>query len=388
LISNSEAQKPPILLDDAEGVLDHFYQALLRSERHESGAITRIVHYGDSPTTADLITGDIRTLLQKRFGNAGHGFVLMGKPWAWYHHMGVKLIGSGWLMAPAGRFEAQDGMVGLGGVSFMGFAPARTEISFADARYSKFEVWFLRQPGGGGFFVMADDQVLGYVNTNAESKEPGFASFCVENGAAELAVQADQGSSVRLYGITAENSGPGVVYDTLGLNGASITVLARMFNRSHWAEELRHRHPDLIVVNYGTNEAGYATFIEDEYENELREAIRRLQTALPESSVLVMSPMDRGQRSRSGEIETMATIPRIVDIQRRVARETGCGFFDTLAAMGGERTMARWYSAEPPLVASDLIHPSQAGGKIIAGFFAKEIIAGFQRFKYREGSQD
>ena len=30
-----------------------------------------ILHYGDSPTTADLITGDVRDLLQQRFGDAG-----------------------------------------------------------------------------------------------------------------------------------------------------------------------------------------------------------------------------------------------------------------------------------------------------------------------------
>src|SRR5215468_8693219 len=41
------------LLDDSSGVLDHFYAALWSSEKHEPGAVTRIVHYGDSPTTAD-----------------------------------------------------------------------------------------------------------------------------------------------------------------------------------------------------------------------------------------------------------------------------------------------------------------------------------------------
>src|ERR1035438_6358049 len=46
------------LLDDSGGVLDAFYRALRRTGNREPGAVTRIVHYGDSPTTADLITGD------------------------------------------------------------------------------------------------------------------------------------------------------------------------------------------------------------------------------------------------------------------------------------------------------------------------------------------
>jgi len=41
--------RPAALLEDSAGELDHFYQALRRTESKEAGAITRIVHYGDSP---------------------------------------------------------------------------------------------------------------------------------------------------------------------------------------------------------------------------------------------------------------------------------------------------------------------------------------------------
>jgi len=379
--------KSPFLLDDSRGQLDHFYKALWRSEKRENGAVTRIVHYGDSPTTSDLITGDVRELLQRRFGDAGHGFVLVDKPWAWYQHVGVKLFASGWLIAPASHFEAQDGMFGLGGVTFSGSAPARSTIIFERRRYSQFEVWYLRQPSGGVLTVSADGQLLGHVDTRGDSKSPGFAPFRVESGASGLNIQVDQGS-VRLFGITAEKAGPGIVYDSLGLNGGSIEVLSHMFNPTHWAEELRHRRPDLIIVNYGTNEAGFGSFLDSEYERELREVIRRIRGAVPDSSILVMSPLDRGRRTPSGEIETMPTIPRIVSIQRRVASETGCGFFDTFEAMGGAGTIGRWYAAEPRLIAADLIHPYGNAGKMIAGVFTKEIVAGLNRFKRRESISD
>ena len=136
-----------------------------------------------------------------------------------------------------------------------------------------------------------------------------------------------------------------------------------------------------MIVNYGTNEADFAEFVDKQYEKELREAIRRLRAALPEASILIMSPMDRGHKNGAGEIETMPTIPRIVEMQRRVARETGCGFFDTFHAMGGDGTMARWYTAQPRLVSADFIHPYPAGGKIIATVFAREIISGLNRYQ-------
>jgi lysophospholipase L1-like esterase len=371
------------LLDDSAGVLDAFYHALRRTGNREPGAITRIVHYGDSPTTADLITGDVRALLQARFGDAGHGFILPAKPWAWYQHTAVTVNGSGWQMVPASHFEARDGLFGLGGVSFTGGTSAVSEIVFEKAAYTRFEVWFLRQPGGGSLTVAADDVPLGGIDTAGQTNAADFAVFQVPAAASTFTLRVAEGH-VRLFGVSAENSSTGLVYDSLGLNGASITVLSRMFNQSHWAAELQHRHPDLVVINYGTNEADFPAFIDTQYEKELREAIRRLRTALPETSLLIMSPMDRGYKTGPGEIATMPTIPRIVALQRRVARETGCGFFDTFQAMGGEGTMARWYAAQPRLVSADFIHPYPAGGKMIALAFTREIVSGLNRYSLKE----
>jgi lysophospholipase L1-like esterase len=373
------------LLDDRDGVLDDFYAALWRTERKVPSAMTRILHYGDSPTTGDLITGDIRAQLQNQYGDAGHGFTLLAKPWAWYQHRGVSLDDSGWQILPATLPDLKDGLFGLGGVSLIAESPAHTQITWRDAGQSEFELFYLQQSEGGNVTVTSHGEILDEIHTAAAAKSPGFAAFQVPGGASELDLQSQ--GKVRLFGLTAERAGPGVVYDSIGLNGASITVLSRKFNRQHWTLELRERNPNLVVLNYGTNEADSASFVDTQYEKELREAIGRLQTALPDASILVMSPMDRGYRPRPGEIETMATIPRIVATQRRVARETGCGFFDTFTAMGGAGTMALWYNGQPRLVSADLIHPYPAGGKIIATIFVKQIEAGLSRYKLRQTTQ-
>jgi len=371
-----------ILLEDSSPALDHFYAALWRTEKKEPGAVTHIVHYGDSPTTADLITGDIRAILQNHYGDAGHGFVLIGKPWAWYQHTGVQLSASGWEMNRATQFGSHDGLFGLGGVSFVGHSGATSKVVYSSAGHTHFEVWYLKQPDGGTISVTGDGVALGDVDTKGDEKSPAIAEFQAPAGVRTLELRVAQ-APVRVFGVVAEKNGPGVVYDTLGLNGASVTVLSQMMNFKHWSEELRQRHPDMVIVNYGTNEADFASFIDHGYEKELREAIRRIRAALPTVSILLMSPMDRGQHAGS-EIETMPTIPRLVEIQRRVARETGCGFFDTFHAMGGEGVMARWYTSQPRLVSADLIHPFPAGGKMIAVIFARELSAGLNRYKLRQ----
>jgi lysophospholipase L1-like esterase len=382
------AIRPSPLLDDESGVLDRFYRALQHTEAKEAGSVTRIVHYGDSPTTADLITGDVRSILQSTFGDAGHGFILPAKPWAWYQHTGAQVEGKGWQILAASHFEARDGRFGLGGVTFTGTG-ASSKFGFQGEGYTKFELWYLQQPGGGTVSLSTGTAELGHVETAGEAGLPGFAVFESKEpvNRLDLRVVPDRPQAkARIFGITAERDLPGIVYDSLGLNGASITVLSRMFNEAHWAAELQHRNPNLVVINYGTNEADFPAFIEKQYEKELREAIRRAQAALPAASILVMSPMDRGYKDKAGDIATMPTIPQIVEIQRRVARETGCGFFDTYRAMGGEGTMARWYAAKPRLVSADFIHPYPAAGKQIAVTFTREIAGGLNRFKLRQGS--
>ena len=267
-------------------------------------------------------------MLQARFGDAGHGFILLAKPWAWYQHRGAWLTGSGWQIFPPRASKPKTASSDLGGVNFTGGASARTRIELDDPGQSHFDLYFLHQPGGGAVEVSANGVRRSRVLPPPAIRHPP-ASLRSTCPAARPSLELKPDGPVRLFGITAEKPGPGVVYDSIGLNGASITVLSRMFNAAHWTAELQHRHPDLVAINYGTNEADFAAFIDKQYEKELREAIRRVRAALPDASILVMSPMDRGYRTGPGEIETMATIPRIVDIQRRVAADTGCGFFNT-----------------------------------------------------------
>ncbi len=193
---------PEPLLDDSAGALDHFYQALARTEAREPGAITRIIHYGDSPTTADLITGDVRAILQAHYGDAGHGFILPARPWAWYQHTGAQVEGKGWQMYPASRFELRDGLFGLGGVSFVGTA-ATSRIRFTNG-YTHFELWFLRQPDGGTVTLSADSSELGSVGTAGE-KQPGFAAFQTKEPAHLLELRVTQGRA-RIFGVTAERA--------------------------------------------------------------------------------------------------------------------------------------------------------------------------------------
>ncbi|HUS08195.1 MAG TPA: GDSL-type esterase/lipase family protein [Bryobacteraceae bacterium] len=375
-------------LTDAGGALDHFYASLSATQDKKDGSITRILHYGDSPTTADLITADMRSTLQEQFGNAGHGFTLIGKPWAWYSHRGLEIASSGWTVIPASQpaGAASGGLFGLGGVSFRGSPGAYSSIALQDPSHDTVEVAYEYQPGGGIFEVFSAKRLLGQVDTSRRETLAGFSRFSLPPGSSRIDIRVKSGSPL-LFGAQFLKSQAGVIYSSLGVNGAYVALLSKMFQEDHWRQQLQHYQPDLVIVNYGTNESAYASFVDQAYTREMMEVIRRIRTAVPQASILVMSPMDRGQRAANGEIATLPVLLRLVTMQQRVALETGCGFFNTFQAMGGPGTMGRWYEAEPRLVSADFIHPMPPGAKLVGNLLYLALMDGYHRHNLRRHPQ-
>jgi lysophospholipase L1-like esterase len=366
----------PFLIDN-DGVLDHFYAALRDLKSGDSRRTVRIVHYGDSPTTADLITGDARDLLQERFGNAGPGFILIAKPWAWYGHHGVDVSGTGWKIDTAVG-SMREANYGLGGAIFTGPIGASSTLHLTAHDSTSIEVEYLAEPNGGNLDITADGAPDGTIPTADDTKHNAETSITLPPGTKQVKLTVS-GNPVQLFGVAFGNNSRGLTYDSIGLNGASTTVMSRAFNPQTFSAALEHRNPDLVVINYGTNESSFPSYVEKQYEPELIRAIGRVRAALPNASILIMSPMDRGERSGDA-ISTMRAIPEIVAIQQRVAGQTGCGFFNTYEAMGGNGTMGRWYERHPAMVGADLIHPSPQGARIVAQLLTGQLLIGYERY--------
>ena len=364
----------PRSLMDPGHTLDHFYESL------EKGGVTRVLHYGDSPTTADLITADVRVLMQQQFGNAGTGFVLIARPWAWYGRRGVDMSASNWQIDIGGNSPVKDGINGLGAVSFRGAAGAVANWTLADATHHSVEVYFLSEPEGGDFTMEADGRPMGSASAQAAGTAPAFERFNIPEGCSHVTLRVTRGS-VRLFGADFRRADPGVVYTSAGINGANVTLLSRALNEEHWTQELQHYNPDLVVINYGTNESGFPTFVDTTWGREMRLAVQRVHNAVPNASILLMSPMDRGAKKDTGEIDTLATLPRLVTTEAKVALDMNVAFFNTFEAMGGQGTMARWYASEPRLVGADYIHPLPAGAKIVGELLFSALHEGYQHHK-------
>ena len=378
------------LIVDPDHAMDSFNASLARTDRKEKSAITRITHYGDSPITNDGITGTTRQLMQERFGDSGHGFILIDRPWAWYGHQAIAFSsGGGWTNGSLMNPRTRDGELGLGGVAFFSngagsyarFAPAPTGST--GRKFDRMEIYYLEQPNGGQFSISANDKDTRVVSTAGQTEESGFAEIRTDDSASSFSVKT-VGGDVRLFGAVLENDDTGVVYDSLGVNGAFAGLLATNMNEQHWIQQLQHRSSNLVILNYGTNESEYASDDQmQRYERELREVVRRVREALPNASILIVSPMDRGKRAPGGRVVTMPSIPKIVEMQQRVARETHCAFLNMFQAMGGEGTMARWHDGKKHLVGADLTHPNAEGSQTVGTLLYMALMESYNNYQER-----
>lgn len=364
--------------------LRNFFEALTRLEAGRADDDVRVVQFGDSHTAADIQTAVVRRSLQARFGDGGRGFVAIGKPYKQYLQDGVRCgMSTDW--APARAKTSGDGLYGLAGMGLLtrqGGARAWTDIG---TKTTHAEVAYLEHPAGGAFDVLVDGVRLVRISTRGERTGSAFRTFDVSEASAhQLEVRAVGDGDVRVYGVSLDRAQKGVVFDALGINGARVTTCLS-WNEQHWAEQLRHRQPALVVLAYGTNESTDEGMPQQQYERQLVDALGRISRAVPGASCLLLGPPDRAVSRGAEGWTTSSKLLEIIASQRRVAEAAGCAFYSQLDAMGGEGTVAAWAAEDPPRAQKDRVHLTREGYAQLGSSFASDVMRGYAAWRKDSG---
>ncbi len=361
-------------------LLRPFYEALARVRRKEPGARLRIAHYGDSLVTSDYVSATMRRRLQARYGDAGHGFVLIANPWSWYFHNDVKHTASdGWRASRVVGPFAPDHRYGYGAVSFLGSEGARATFATADKgtfgrSVSRFIVHYTSTPRGGEILLKVDGRTTPGFSTRGPESGPRVHVIDVPDGPHELELRVAKGGQPRLFGVSLERTAGGVIYDALGINGARAKLLSKI-DGEHWKDVFSLQKPDLILLQYGTNESD-DRLSEESYGAQLRALVKKVKDAGQGVPILMVAPLDRADPISGKVAKSHANIPRIVAVQERVAAEEGIAFWNTFQAMGGEGSFVRWLKQKPSLASSDRVHPTPRGAEQIGRWLSSALVMG------------
>ena len=374
---------------DRPQALRRFFESLARLEAGQAQDDVRILQFGDSHTAADIQTGAVRRALQARFGDGGRGFVAIGRPWKQWYQDGVHVgMSSEW--APErgkldhGKFLG-DGLYGLSGIGLFTKQHGARAWTDVAGRAAHAELDYLEQPGGGSFDVLVDGVRVVRVATRGERTVSAFRAFDVlESSAHQVEVRAVGDGDVRVFGLTLDRAEHGVVLDALGINGARITT-ALSWNEPHWAEQLKHRSPALVVLAYGTNESVDVDLPQPLYERQLVDALGRVARAVPSASCLLLGPPDRAIGGKEAGWATAPKILEIIAVQRRVAEAAGCAFYDQLGAMGGPGSIAIWSTEDPPRAQKDRVHLTRDGYAQVGASFASDVMRAYASWRRESG---
>jgi lysophospholipase L1-like esterase len=245
----------------------------------------------------------------------------------------------------------------------------------------RFDLAFQVAPGGGTLTLEVEGQPAVQLATHADAVGDAWHPVQVPQGARTVTVSAAGDGPVTVYGISLETAGPGVTWETLGVAGASQTSIFRQ-GRNHLARQIAHREPDLIVYQMGGNELGYPSLKGNGkvWRERYVEVVQRLRAGAPDASCLLVTPLDQGERVR-GEVHSKPTLNNMIRLQREVARELGCAFWDARAAMGGPGSFGTWMAKK--LAWSDLYHLTGKGLALVGNTLADAMEVAYDDWRRR-----
>ncbi|AXE30424.1 hypothetical protein DK842_11255 [Chromobacterium phragmitis] len=318
----------------------------------------RIIQFGDSHTAADYFSGELRARLQARYGDAGIGWLpplnVPGQRNALAY-----VRSDGWALRNSRRDIDPD--FPLGGFVAVAQRPGasitvkpRTE----DNGLWRVRVW-LRQS--------ADNQMLTVDDGNGLRRAQVSAGGGWQRVEAKLklpfTLRAESLPAPDIGGYELEKLAPGVVVDTVGSNGAQLS-LWRSWGAA-WGRQLAARDADLVILAYGTNEAFDAKLDLDEYKATLQGAISLVRSQLPQAAILMLGAPDSARR-KGGAVSRECAGPQrplllsaVQQTQRQLARDNHLLYWDWQQAMGGPCSMRIWLQQQ--LGRPDMVHFTAPG---------------------------
>ena len=357
--------------------LGQFIAALRQTKA--TGSRTRIAYFGDSMIEGDLLTGDLRDLLQTAFGGSGVGFVPINSVAADFRETIHETFSPDWYEYNMVS-DKRPGTSPLG-ISGQVFLPR--VVSNPDSSHVRSDTSWVQFRAGQRFagtrrFVEARllygpgarrDQVLvttdGHRVPHALPGTDRVNELLLKPGTPARRMRLDFATHGPrpVYGVSFE-SPEGIILDNFSFRGNSGMGLNRIpvEQLEAFGKALDYR---LIILHYGVNIADSRNKNYVFYERAMTRVVDRMQRAFPGASILIVSMSDKSSRI-DGEFVTDPTVPLLVEAQQRLARRNHAAFWNLFEAMGGENTMTSWVEQSPPLANKDYTHINSRGGRRMA----------------------
>jgi len=348
--------------------LDSFFHSLHTLQKERSGTIS-IVHIGDSHIQADFLSGLVRENLQIQFGNAGRGLIFP-------YQLAQSNAPADILCSSDTRWEFNrlahpeiDIRTGISGFAIQTPMP-RATIGISFKRNQSFNRVTL--------FTDTATENKWTVSTASRVQWDTFqtATFLLDTLQTSIFITAEAGNSLKeLFGLAVSNSQPGILYHTIGVNGARYDH----FNRAalFW-EQLGALKANLYIISLGTNEAQSAKFNANEFRENLKSFIEKLRRASPNASILITTAPDSYKRNRPN-----AVLKQLNASLGNYCEQNRLPLWDLYKASNGYGSCASWNRYG--LMNKDKIHFTAEGYRVQGWMLFNAMMSAYDKWNSVSG---
>lgn len=247
-----------------------------------------IVHIGDSHVQGGINTETTRELLQYDYGDGGLGIITP-----------LKMSGTneprGYIFSSSGSWDAVKLMkhpwrrtMGFTGTSI---TPRSSESDLTIGTSSRDDydpfnsvVIFHRGRFTVNSVADADGSIVGFQTIPSRD----YTQIILDKPTNQITMSFSSEGDLTIFGASLSGDRPGVIYHSIGNNGATYATYNSIGNIGQGIAPL---HPDLVIISLGTNEAFGRLDTQAFYRNVDR-LVKDITAANPNARILLTTPME------------------------------------------------------------------------------------------------
>jgi hypothetical protein len=319
-----------------------------------------IVHMGDSHLQADFFSGYFRKQLQTFFLGAmgGRGFIFPYKVAGTNNPLNYAVSSEGRWESCRNVERKRNCSLGLSGIAVItSDSNASIKVTITDPLLEGYDFDRLMI-----FHTFGDDQFEPVVSSSEKVvniqafPEKGYTLFEFNENLQSVTLMFKKTRATQigftLYGMNFDSNDSGIIYHTIGVNGAQIeSYLSCDFFVPHMAALA----PDWVIVSLGTNDSYTYAFDSLAFSQKVDDLIGLIKEAAPNSAVLFTTPGDH--RMHKGKINPNASL--VSEIIKQSAKEHRLSYWDFNKVMGGKGSVNYWH--HEAMASYDYLHLTQKG---------------------------
>jgi len=366
---------------DEEANFETFYNKLHTLLIEKSGKV-KILQIGGSHIQAEIWPDQVRMnfLSLSDNLNGGRGFVFpfkMAKTWNPKNHQ----------ISFTGKWESFRNSVkkhhekwGVSGItvkttdSISSFQIGYKHDSLTNYKFNRIKVFHDLDPGSFQLKLVSETPAR-----IEENKVLGFTEFFLENTTDSLSVEIIKANKSQthfnLYGLSLENDDAGIVYTSIGVNGAKTSSYLR---NKMFVDQLEVVDPDLVIFCIGINDANYSNFCPSCYGENYEKLIAWFKSVNSDVEFLFVTNNDSYYKRKYPNKRVFDARDVMIDL----AKKYNSGLWDLFEIMGGLGSIKYW--EENGYAKEDKIHFTDQGYQLMGNLMFQALMDDYNKFITKE----